>query len=67
MFFSFMYAHAAAAEMCEAEPQDCVIDRISEMNEDGECHYSCAEGYEGTLCNSELSWADKRFLLHTYL
>ena len=40
--------------MC-SHPESCQIDRVSVMNEDGECpEHQCAEGYGGELCNSKL-------------
>ena len=42
-------------EVCAAHPESCQIDRVSVMNEDGECpEHQCAEGYGGELCNSKL-------------
>ena len=44
------------AEACAANPESCQVDRISVMNEDGECpEYQCADGYAGELCNSKFT------------
>ena len=46
----------AGPEACAANPESCQIDRVSVMNEDGECpEHQCAEGYGGELCNSKYS------------
>ena len=39
--------------MCAATPEVCHVDRMSEMDKDGQCQYTCAVGFGGALCNSE--------------
>ena len=47
----------AGPEACAAHPESCQIDRVSVMNEDGECsEHQCAEGYGGELCNSKFTF-----------
>ena len=43
----------AGPEVCTANPEECQVDRISELNEDGECQYHCAEGLAGDICTSK--------------
>ena len=39
--------------VCAETPDECNIDRVSEINEEGECEVECAAGFAGPLCNSE--------------
>ena len=41
-------------EVCAANPENCEVDKISEMVENGDClEYHCADGYIGEDCNSK--------------
>ena len=48
-----MYECFIGPEVCAEDPEECTIDRISELNVDGECEVQCAAGLTGDLCNSE--------------
>ena len=40
--------------MCAANSDNCQVDKISEMVENGDClEYHCADGYIGEDCNSK--------------
>ncbi|CAI8057610.1 Fibrillin-1 [Geodia barretti] len=38
--------------VCAETPDECNIDRVSEINEEGECEVECAAGFAGPLCNN---------------
>ena len=40
-------------EECIEHADECNTDRMSEINEEGECDVQCAAGYGGDQCNSE--------------